>query len=248
MEYFVPPEDAPKWFDHWCSERFSWYTRLGIRPDLLRLRPHDSDELSHYSSGTSDVEYLFPIGWSELEGVANRGDFDLKQHAEFSGEKLEYFDQASGERYVPHVIEPAAGADRATLAFLVDAYEVETLEDGTERTVLRLHPRLAPVKAAVLPLVNKEGMPERAREIFEDLRSVMQVEYDGGGAIGKRYRRHDEIGTPWAITVDGQTLEDGTVTLRDRDSLTQERVPAEGLRERLAGKLVADWQSPKLGG
>ena len=247
MEYFVPPDEAPKWFDHWCAERFSWYTRLGIRPDLLRLRPHDSDELSHYSSGTSDVEYLFPIGWSELEGVANRGDFDLKQHAEFSGEKLEYFDQATGERYVPHVIEPAAGADRATLAFLVDAYEVEKLEDGTQRTVLRLHPRLAPVKVAVLPLVNKEGMPERAREIFEDLRPAMQAEYDGGGAIGKRYRRHDEIGTPWAITVDGQTLEDGTVTLRDRDSLTQERVPAEGLRELLAGKLVADWQCPKLG-
>ena len=131
MEYFVPPDEAPKWFDHWCKERFDWYTRLGIRPDLLRLRPHDSDELSHYSSGTSDVEYLFPIGWSELEGIANRGDFDLKQHAEFSGEKLEYFDQSTGERYVPHVIEPAAGADRATLAFLVDAYEVETLEDDS---------------------------------------------------------------------------------------------------------------------
>ena len=236
MEYFVPPEEAPRWFDHWCSERFSWYTRLGIRPDLLRLRPHDADELSHYSSGTSDVEYLFPIGWSELEGIANRGDFDLKQHTEFSGEKLEYFDQGSGERYVPHVIEPAAGADRATLAFLVDAYEVEALEDGTQRTVLRLHPRLAPVKVAVLPLVNKEGMPERAREIFEDLRPAMQTEYDGSGAIGKRYRRHDEIGTPWAVTIDGQTLEDGTVTLRDRDSLAQERVAASELRELLAGR------------
>jgi glycyl-tRNA synthetase len=246
MEYFVPPDEAPKWFEHWCKERFDWYTRLGIRPDLLRLRPHDSDELSHYSSGTSDVEYLFPIGWSELEGIANRGDFDLKQHTEFSGEKLEYFDQGSGERYVPYVIEPAAGADRATLAFLVDAYEVETLEDDSQRTVLRLHPRLAPVKAAVLPLVNKEGMPERAREIFEDLRPAMQVEYDGSGAIGKRYRRHDEIGTPWAVTIDGQTLEDGSVTLRDRDSLTQERVPAEELRALLAAKLAEDWTSPKL--
>src|SRR5687767_2724118 len=245
MEYFVPPAEAPQWFDHWCSERFSWYTRLGIRPDLLRLRPHDSDELSHYSSGTSDVEYLFPIGWSELEGIANRGDFDLTQHAEFSGEKLEYFDQSSGERYVPYVIEPAAGADRATLAFLVDAYEVEELEDGTQRTVLRLHPRLAPVKAAVLPLVNKEGMPERAREIFEDLRQAMQVEYDGGGAIGKRYRRHDEIGTPWAVTIDGQTLEDGTVTLRDRDSLAQERVTADELPALLAARLAEDWKSPK---
>ena len=247
MEYFVPPEEAPKWFDHWCSERFNWYTRLGIQPDMLRLRPHDADELSHYSSGTSDVEYLFPIGWSELEGVANRGDFDLTQHAEFSGEKLEYFDQASGERYVPHVIEPAAGADRATLAFLVDAYEVEELEDGTKRTVLRLHPRLAPVKVAILPLVNKEGMPERAREIFETLRSAMQAEYDSGGAIGKRYRRHDEIGTPWAVTIDGQTLEDGSVTLRDRDTLAQERVAADDLPALLAGRLAEEWKSPKLG-
>ena len=169
--------------------------RSASEPDMLRLRPHDADELSHYSSGTSDVEYLFPIGWSELEGIANRGDFDLTQHAEFSGEKLEYFDQQSGERYVPHVIEPAAGADRATLAFLVDAYDVEEVE-GRERTVLRLHPRLAPVKVAVLPLVNKEGMPERAREIFEALRPLMQAEYDEGGSIGKRYRRQDEIGTP----------------------------------------------------
>ncbi len=247
MEYFVPPAEAPKWFEHWCQARFEWYTRLGIRPDMLRLRPHDADELSHYSSGTSDVEYLFPIGWSELEGIANRGDFDLTQHAEFSGEKLEYFDQGSGERYVPHVIEPAAGADRATLAFLVDAYEVEELEDGTKRTVLRLHPRLSPVKVAVLPLVNKEGMPERAREIFEAVRSSVQAEYDSGGAIGKRYRRHDEIGTPWAVTVDGQTLEDGTVTLRERDSLTQERVAGDDLPALLAARLAEPWQSPKLG-
>jgi glycyl-tRNA synthetase len=246
MEFFVPPDQAPRWFDHWCSERFSWYTRLGIRPEMLRLRPHDADELSHYSSGTSDVEYLFPIGWSELEGIANRGDFDLTQHARHSGEKLEYFDQATGERYVPHVIEPAAGADRATLAFLVDAYEVENLEDGTQRNVLRLHPRLAPVKVAVMPLVKKGGMPERARAIYETLRGSMQTEYDEGGAIGKRYRRQDEIGTPWAVTVDGQTLEDGTVTLRDRDSLTQERVAADELQALLAGKLAAEWISPKL--
>ncbi|MDQ3728407.1 MAG: glycine--tRNA ligase [Actinomycetota bacterium] len=247
MEYFVPPEDAPAAFDEWCRARFDWYTRLGIRPDMLRLRPHDADELSHYSSGTSDVEYLFPIGWSELEGVANRGDFDLKQHTEFSGEKLEYFDQASGERYVPYVIEPAAGADRATLAFLVDAYEVEDVGDGKERTVLRLHPRLAPIKVAVLPLVNREGMPEQAREIFEELRGAMQAEYDAGGSIGKRYRRHDEIGTPFGVTVDGQTIEDGTVTLRERDSLKQERVPADDLPALLAGRLAEPWVSPKLG-
>ena len=200
-------------------------------PTYLRVRPHDADELSHYSSATSDIEYLFPIGWSELEGIANRGDFDLTQHAKFSGEKLEYFDQQTKERYVPHVIEPAAGADRATLAFLVDAYEVEEVE-GRQRTVLRLHPRLAPVKVAVLPLVSKEGMPEKAREIFEELRRRVPAEFDEGGSIGKRYRRQDEIGTPWGITVDHQTMEDDTVTLRDRDSLEQTRVPIEGLGRR----------------
>ena len=244
MEYFVPPAEAPKWFEYWLGERERWYIELGIRPDHLRLREHPAEELSHYSSGTSDVEYLFPIGWSELEGIANRGDFDLRQHAQFSGEKLEYFDQESGERYVPHVIEPAAGADRATLAFLVDAYEVEEVE-GRKRTVLRLHPRLAPVKVAVLPLVSKEGMPERAREIYEELRSRLPAEYDEGGSIGKRYRRQDEIGTPWGVTVDGQTAEDDTVTLRDRDSLEQTRVPVEGLADELAGRLAQPWTSPK---
>ncbi len=246
MEFFTPPDQALEWFEFWQKARFDWYVDLGLRPDLLRLRPHDSDELSHYSSGTSDVEYLFPIGWSELEGIANRGDFDLKQHAEFSGEKLEYFDQQSGERYVPHVIEPAAGADRATLAFLVDAYETEEVE-GRQRTVLRLHPKLAPVKVAVLPLVSKEGMPERAREIFDDLRRRLPAEFDEGGSIGKRYRRQDEIGTPWGVTVDGDTLADGTVTLRDRDTLEQTRVPADELGDLLTARLAEEWRSPKLG-
>jgi glycyl-tRNA synthetase len=246
MEYFVPPAEVDSWFEHWCQARFEWYTRLGIRPDMLRLRAHDADELSHYSTATSDVEYLFPIGWSELEGIANRGDFDLTQHAKFSGEKLEYFDQQSGERYVPYVVEPAAGADRAALAFLVDSYDVEEVE-GRKRTVLRLHPKLAPVKVAVLPLVSRDGMPERAREIHERLRPVIQAEYDEGGSIGKRYRRQDEIGTPWGVTVDGQTTEDGTVTLRDRDTLAQERVPADDLAELLTEKLGAAWASPKLG-
>ena len=246
MEFFTPPDQALEWFEFWQKARFDWYVDLGLRPELLRLRPHDSDELSHYSSGTSDVEYLFPIGWSELEGIANRGDFDLKQHAEFSGEKLEYFDQQSGERYVPHVIEPAAGADRATLAFLVDAYETEEVE-GRQRTVLRLHPKLAPVKVAVLPLVSKEGMPERAREIFDDLRGRIPAEFDEGGSIGKRYRRQDEIGTPWGVTVDGDTLADGTVTLRDRDTLEQTRVPADELGDLLTARLTEEWRSPKLG-
>ncbi len=245
MEFFVPPAEAGKWFEYWAGERQSWYTKLGIRPDQLRLRAHEADELSHYSSNTSDIEYLFPIGWSELEGIANRGDFDLTQHAEFSGEKLEYFDQASGERYVPHVIEPAAGADRATLAFLVDAYDEEEL-DGETRTVLRLHPRLAPVKVAILPLVKKDGQPELAREAFEALRGLMTTEYDEGGSIGKRYRRQDEIGTPWCVTVDHQSIEDRTVTLRERDSLEQSRVSIDELPALLSGRLVADWQTPKL--
>ncbi|MFN8160662.1 MAG: glycine--tRNA ligase [Solirubrobacterales bacterium] len=245
MEFFTPPGEADSWYRRWIEIRMNWYLELGIRPDHLRVRPHDADELSHYSSATSDIEYLFPIGWSELEGIANRGDFDLRQHAEFSGEALEYFDQQTKERYVPHVIEPAAGADRATLAFMADAYETDEIE-GRKRTVLRLHPRLAPVKVAVLPLVSREGMPERAREIYEGLRRRVGAEFDEGGSIGKRYRRQDEIGTPWGVTVDGQTLKDGTVTLRDRDSLEQVRVPAEGLAEQLAARLEAPWTSPKL--
>jgi glycyl-tRNA synthetase len=254
MEFFVPPREAQQWFEHWLGERERWYVELGLRADHLRLRAHDADELSHYSSGTSDVEYLFPIGWSELEGIANRGDFDLTQHAEFSGEKLEYFDQASGERYVPHVIEPAAGADRATLAFLVDAYDEEVVEregagEGERRTVLRLHPRLAPIKAAILPLVKKDGQPELAREIHRELRGragLGMVEYDDGGAIGKRYRRQDEIGTPFCLTVDHQSLEDRTVTLRERDSLTQERLPIDGLAAELERRVSAPWLTPKL--
>ncbi len=245
MEYFVPPDEAPKWFEYWLGERQRWYVDLGIRPDYLRLREHGPEELSHYSTQTSDIEYLFPIGWSELEGIANRGDFDLTQHARFSGEKLEYFDPERGEAYVPHVIEPAAGADRATLAFIVDAYDTDEFE-GRGRTVLRLHPRLAPVKAAVLPLVSKAGMPERAREIYEEVRRRVPAEYDEGGSIGRRYRRQDEIGTPWGITVDGQTLEDNTVTLRDRDSLEQERVAAADVADLLATKLAEPWRSPKL--
>ncbi len=244
MEFFVPPDEAPKWHEHWLAERMRWYTELGIRPDHLRLRAHGADELSHYSSATSDIEYLFPMGWSELEGIANRGDFDLRQHAEFSGEKLEYFDQETKERYVPHVIEPAAGVDRAMLAFLVDAYDTEEVE-GRQRTVLRLHPRMAPVKVAVLPLVSKEGMPEKAREVFDSVRRRVASEYDDGGSIGKRYRRQDEIGTPWGVTVDGQTMEDDTVTLRDRDSLDQTRVPIEGLARGAGGPPRAALAEPE---
>jgi glycyl-tRNA synthetase len=253
MEFFVPPAEAQQWFEHWLSERRRWYTDLGLRPDHLRLRAHDPDELSHYSSGTSDVEYLFPIGWSELEGIANRGDFDLTQHARFSGEKLEYFDQATGERYVPHVIEPAAGADRATLAFMVDAYVEEPVpgaakdEHGTEgpiaesRTVLQLHPRLAPVKVAVLPLVKKDGQPELARKVYEALRGRVQAEYDDSGSIGKRYRRQDEIGTPFCVTIDHLSLEDEMVTVRGRDVLQQKRYSIDGLAEQIERLLNKPW-------
>ena len=245
MEFFVPPAEADEWYRFWKQARFDWYVKLGIRPDHLRLREHDADELSHYSSGTSDVEYLYPIGWQELEGVANRGNFDLTQHAEYSRQNLEYVDTASGDRYLPYVIEPAAGADRATLAFLCDAYDEDEIE-GETRTVLRLHPRLAPIKAAVLPLVKKDGQPELAREVVEALRARMQVEYDEGGAIGRRYRRQDEIGTPWSITIDHQSLVDRTVTVRDRDSLQQERVAVDTLGEELERRLRAPWRSPKL--
>jgi glycyl-tRNA synthetase len=245
MEFFVPPDEAPRWYDYWKDARRRWYEDLGLRADHLRLREHDADELSHYSSGTADVEYLFPIGWSELEGIANRGNFDLSQHAEFSGEKLEYFDSATGDRYVPHVIEPAAGADRATLAFLVDAYDEDTL-GGDQRVVLKLHPQLAPVKVAVLPVVRKDGLPEVAREVHAALRGRMQTEYDEGGSIGKRYRRQDEIGTPYGVTIDHQTLEDRTVTVRDRDTLAQERVAIDALADELSRRLAAPWQSPKV--
>ncbi len=244
MEFFVPPAEAEQWYQHWLTERMDWYVRLGIRSSHLRLRAHDPDELSHYSSGTSDVEYLYPIGWSELEGIANRGDFDLNAHAKASGEKLEFFDQPTGERYVPHVIEPAAGVGRALLAVLCDAYDEDEI-GGERRTVLKLHPRIAPVKVAVLPLVRKDGQPEVAREVQQMLRGRWSTEYDEGGSIGRRYRRQDEIGTPYGVTIDHQTLEDRTVTLRDRDTLEQVRVPIGELPDQLERRLSAPWQSPK---
>jgi glycyl-tRNA synthetase len=236
MEYFVPPDQAPGWYQHWLHERFEWYVNLGIARERLRLRAHDPDELSHYSSATSDVEYLYPIGWSELEGIANRGDFDLTQHAQHSGERLEYHDPQGGERYVPHVIEPAAGVGRSVLAFLCDAYDEDEI-GGERRTVLRLHPALAPVKVAVLPLLRKDGHPELAREVYMSLRRHMSAEYDDGGAIGRRYRRQDEIGTPFAVTIDHQSVEDRTVTVRDRDTLDQERVPIDSLVAHLGARL-----------
>jgi glycyl-tRNA synthetase len=237
MEFFVPPGDAERWYEYWMEERLDWYVSLGIDREKLRLRAHGPEELSHYSKATSDIEYLYPIGWSELEGIANRGDFDLTQHAEFSGQKLEYVDTATGERYVPHVVEPAAGVGRTVLALLCDAYDEDEI-GGERRTVLRLHPAMAPVKVAVLPLVNKAGMPELAREVYEELRGRIPAEFDAGGSIGRRYRRQDEIGTPFGVTVDGQSTEDATVTLRDRDTLEQDRVPIAELGDELERRLA----------
>jgi glycyl-tRNA synthetase len=237
MEFFVPPGDGPKWFEYWCEERMRWYTDLGMPEDKLRLRPHDADELSHYSTGTADVEFLYPWGWGELEGIAQRTDYDLKQHAQFSGEKLEYFDQASGERYVPHVVEPAAGATRTMMAFLLAAYTEDEV-GGEARTVLRLHHRLAPYQVAVLPLSKKDTLTPTAQEVLRLLQPHFMAEYDETQSIGRRYRRQDEIGTPFCVTVDFDTLDDRAVTIRDRDTLEQVRVPIEKVVEELRGRLT----------
>jgi len=236
MEYFVPPDQGAKWFEYWCAERLRWYTDLGIPADQLRLRPHDPEELSHYSTGTADVEFAYPWGWGELEGVANRTDYDLTQHATFSGTRLEYFDQASGERYVPHVIEPAAGVGRSMMAFLLAAYD-EDDAGGEVRTVLRLHRRLAPIKVAVLPLSKKDTLVPTARQVLKLLQPQFMCDYDETQSIGKRYRRQDEAGTPFCVTVDFDSLEDGAVTVRDRDTLEQERVPIDELVAHLRGRL-----------
>src|SRR5438876_11801288 len=242
MEYFVPPDEAEQWYRYWIEERLQWYLDLGLRRSQLRVREHDEAERSHYSSGTSDIEYLYPIGWQELEGVANRGDFDLTQHTRSSGTKLEFVGQ-EGERYTPYVIEPAVSIERIFVAMLCDAYDEEVVGER-ERTVLRLHPLIAPVKAAVLPLIPRdEGISSRARELFEELRKRHTVEFDDSGQIGRRYRRQDEIGTPWAFTVDEQTLDDETVTVRDRDSLAQERFPLAGVAAWLYDALQRPWTS-----
>ena len=239
MEFFVPPADAEEWHRYWIDQRLNWHLDLGVRPSHLRVRAHDADELSHYSSATSDIEYLFPIGWQELEGVANRGDYDLRQHSEASGTKLEWIGHE--ERYVPYVIEPAIGVGRAFLTFMCDAYDEEVVAERP-RTLLRLHPRIAPVKVAVLPLVGKDSvMVEQARPLYEDLRRSLSAEYDDSAAIGKRYRRQDEIGTPWALTIDEQTAADGTVTLRERDTLAQERVSIDGVKQLLLDRLEQPW-------
>jgi glycyl-tRNA synthetase len=230
MEFFVKPDPAEeqKWFDYWVTARFDWYVKYGIKGDHLRLRPHAQDELSHYSRGTTDVEFLYPFGWGELEGIARRGSFDLDQHAKFSGKDLTYFDEDAKSRYRPWVIEPAAGVDRAMLAFLLDAYDEDVVENEA-RIVLRFDPRLAPIKVAVYPLLRKGGHPEKAHAVRQMLHRHFTVAYDQAGSIGRRYRRMDEVGTPYGVTIDHQTMEDDTVTLRDRDSTAQERIAITNL-------------------
>ena len=233
MEFFVEPGTDEEWHEYWIEQRWNWYLNLGIREENLRRYEHPKEKLSHYSKRTVDIEYNYPFaGWSELEGVANRTDYDLRQHAEHSGENLEYIDQATNKRYYPYVIEPAVGPDRIMLAFLMDAYTEEEV-NGEERTVLKLHPRIAPTKAAVFPLSKKEPVSTIARELYDDLKGDYRLFYDDSGSIGRRYRRQDEAGTPFCVTVDFDTIEDRQVTIRDRDTLEQERVPIESVRERL---------------
>src|SRR5215203_1481311 len=230
---FVEPGTDEEWHEYWIEERFNWYLKLSLKEENLRRYEHPKEKLSHYAKRTVDIEYDYAsVGWSELEGIANRTDFDLKQHAKYSGENLEYFDQATGERYVPYVIEPAVGPDRIMLAFLVDAYTEEEVK-GEERTVLKLHPRIAPTKAAVFPLSKKEPVSTIARELYDDLKGDYRLFYDDSGSIGRRYRRQDEAGTPFCVTVDFDTIEDKKVTIRDRDAMEQERVPIEAVQDRL---------------
>ena len=236
LEFFVPPAEGPQWYEYWCNERLNWYVGLGIPRDMLRLRAHDADELSHYSAGTSDVEFMFPWGWGELEGIAQRTDYDLTQHANHSGEKLDYFDQANNERYVPYVVEPAAGATRTMAAFLLAAYDEDEV-GGELRTILRLHPRLAPFKVAVLPLSKKDTLTPLAKQIHRTIADRYMVDYDDTQSIGRRYRRQDEVGTPLCITVDFDSLEDNAVTIRDRDTTEQVRVPIASLMTELYQRL-----------
>lgn len=228
MEFFCEPGTDDEWMNYWRDERMGWWKKFANEPDKFRLRPHEPDELAHYAKGCYDIEYLYPWGWGELEGIANRTDYDLGKHAKYSGQKLDYFDPVERKRYVPYVIEPAAGATRGLLVYLIDAYHEEEV-DGETRVVLRLHPQLAPIKVAVLPLTKKDGLPELARQVVDAFfKRGINAKYDEQHSIGKRYRRHDEVGTPWCLTIDPQSLEDGTITIRDRDSMAQRRIAIDG--------------------
>jgi len=235
MQFFVKPGTDMEWFEYWKTQRIQWYEELGIKQENLRFHEHGEKELAHYATAAFDVEFKFPFGWNELEGIHNRTDFDLKRHQEHSGKDLQYFDDATRERFVPYIVETSAGCDRTLLTVLADAYEEEQLEKDT-RVVLHLSPRIAPVKAGIFPLVKRDGMPELARKITDDLKQHMMVFYDEGGAVGRRYRRQDEAGTPFCITVDSQSLEDNTVTVRERDSMAQERIADSKILEYLRTK------------
>ncbi len=235
LEFFCHPSEEFKWFNFWKDASHNWLKSLGMSDESIKLRDHSAEELSHYSNATTDIEYLFPFGWGELWGIADRTDFDLKKHMEHSGESMEYLDPITNEKYLPYCIEPSLGADRVALAFLCEAYDEEELEGGDTRIVLHLHPALAPFKAAVLPL-QKNKLSDKAMEVYHSLLPHMNVDFDAAGSIGKRYRRQDEIGTPCCITVDFDTLEDGTVTIRDRDTMEQIRLPIENIRAYLEEK------------
>jgi glycyl-tRNA synthetase len=240
MEFFCHPAEAQTWYEFWQKERFQWYLKYGVDVEKLRMREHAADELAHYADACSDVEYLFPFGWSELEGVANRTDYDLTKHSEASGKKLAWFDQEAGEWVTPYVIEPAAGCDRTAMTFLVDAYDEEG-EGKNQRVVLRFHPQIAPITVAVFPLVKKEGMPEKAEEVEQMLRPMFRTQIEYNQSIGRRYRRQDEIGTPFCITVDGETATDASVTVRERDTMDQQRVAIVDLASFLQDKM-STWQ------
>jgi glycyl-tRNA synthetase len=236
IEFFVKPGTDEEWFNYWLEERLNWYVKLGITKENLRLRQHGKEELAHYARACYDIDYLFPMGWAELEGVANRGDFDLVQHAGSSGKSLEYYDDESKEHYIPYIIEPSAGVDRSALAFLCDAYDEEPDREEI-RVILRLHPSLAPIKVAVLPLSRRENLVKLAKQIYADLCRCWMVSYDDAQSIGRRYRRQDEIGTPFCVTIDFQSLEDEQVTIRERDTMNQIRIPITELKAVLAAKL-----------
>jgi glycyl-tRNA synthetase len=239
IEYFVRPQEADKYYRSWVEDRFNWYTRLGMKKENLKKREHARDELAHYAASCTDIEYNFPFGWSELEGIANRTDFDLKQHSRSSGKELQYFDDALKERFYPYIIEPSGGVDRALLAFLIDAYNEEKVREDT-RVVLKLHKDLAPTKVAVLPLLrNRPEIVELAKKIAQELKKTIVTVYDDTGAIGKLYRRQDEVGTLYCVTVDVQSLEDKQVTVRERDTMLQERIALDKLKEYLSNKLIS---------
>jgi len=239
IEFFVRPGSDKRWFDYWIEERTNWYVKLGIKKENLRLRQHSKEELAHYARECYDIDYLFPMGWAELEGIANRGDFDLVQHSTFSGKSLTYYDEETKENITPYIIEPSAGVDRSFLAFLCDAYAEEEVE-GETRVLLHLRPDLAPIKVAVLPLSRRENLVSLAKQIYADLRQHWMVSYDDAQSIGRRYRRQDEIGTPFCVTVDFQSLEDEQVTIRERDSLNQIRIPIAELKNTLQAKLAGE--------